>query len=46
MVLVYIGRPFMSNPTLIEKLKNNKPLTEVDSNKLYTATAEGYIDYV
>ena len=44
--LVYIGRPFISNPTLVKKLETNEVLTQPDYDKLYTAEAAGYIDYV
>ncbi len=44
--LVYIGRPFIANPNLVEKLKTNEPLAQPDSEKIYTAGAAGYIDYV
>ncbi|MDY8135977.1 alkene reductase [Aquimarina sp. 2201CG5-10] len=43
--LVYIGRPFISNPNLIEKLKNNETLLEPDYDTFYTADAVGYTDY-
>lgn len=43
--LVYIGRPFIANPTLVEKLKNNSDLVQPDFDKFYSATAEGYTDY-
>jgi N-ethylmaleimide reductase len=44
--LVYIGRPFISNPNLVKKLKANKALTPTDYDKLYTADKAGYIDYL
>ncbi|XLS27426.1 alkene reductase [Flavobacteriaceae bacterium M23B6Z8] len=43
--LVYIGRPFISNPDLVEKLKNEKDLKAPDPNTFYTPGAEGYTDY-
>lgn len=43
--LVYIGRPFISNPTLVEKLKTNQTLTEPDYDTFYTPDAIGYTDY-
>lgn len=44
--LVYIGRPFISNPTLVKKLQTNDILTEPDYDTFYTADAVGYTDYV
>lgn len=44
--LVYIGRPFISNPNLVEKLKNNETLIEPDYNTFYTADEVGYTDYI
>ncbi len=44
--LVYVGRPFIANPNLVEKLKNNEDLTQLDPDKLYSPGPEGYIDYV
>lgn len=43
--LVYIGRPFISNPTLVDKLKNNETLTPPDLDTFYTADEVGYLDY-
>ena len=43
--LVYIGRPFISNPTLVEKLKTNESLTEPNYDTFYTPDAVGYTDY-
>ncbi len=43
--LVYIGRPFISNPTLVKKLESGIALTTPDYEKFYTPTMEGYIDY-
>ena len=40
------GRPFISNPDLVERLKNDWPLTPFDDMSLwYTPGAEGYTDY-
>ncbi|WP_108869093.1 alkene reductase [Aquimarina aquimarini] len=44
--LVYIGRAFIANPNLIEKLKNKESLAAPDVEKLYTPGIEGYLDYV
>jgi len=40
------GRPYISNPDLVERLKNGWPLTPFDDMSLwYTPGAEGYTDY-
>lgn len=44
--LVYIGRPFISNPNLVEKLKANETLSIADPNTFYAPGEEGYVDYV
>ncbi|GAA4359911.1 alkene reductase [Hymenobacter saemangeumensis] len=47
--LVAIGRPFISNPDLIERLKNGTPLAPLDPATLYApgpnGFADGYTDY-
>lgn len=43
--LIAFGRPFISNPDLVEKLKDEKTLTEWDANTFYTADEKGYTDY-
>ncbi|MGZ3691750.1 MAG: alkene reductase [Pseudobdellovibrio sp.] len=43
--LVAFGRPFISNPDLVEKLKTGKPLTPPDYNTFYTPGEKGYTDY-
>jgi N-ethylmaleimide reductase len=45
--VVAFGRPFISNPDLVERLKLNAKLTPMDPAKLYGAVngAEGYTDY-
>ncbi len=43
--LVYIGRPFIANPNLVEKLRNKEALTPLDPDKLYSPGSEGYIDW-
>ncbi len=43
--LVAFGRPFISNPDLVEKLKNSTVLTEPDFNTFYTPGEKGYTDY-
>ncbi len=44
--LIYIGRPFISNPNLVDKLKSGVELVQPDFDKAYTSGPEGYIDYV
>ena len=43
--LVYVGRPFISNPDFVERLQNKLDLTPANSDTFYTPGAEGYIDY-
>ncbi|GAC1374575.1 MAG: alkene reductase [Hymenobacter sp.] len=43
--LVAFGKPFISNPDLVERLKTGAPLTALDPNTLYTPGPEGYTDY-
>lgn len=43
--LVYVGRPFISNPDFVEKLKNNLELAAPDFNTFYTPGEKGYTDY-
>ncbi len=43
--LVAYGKPFISNPDLVERFENNIPLTEWDESTFYTTGKEGYIDY-
>jgi N-ethylmaleimide reductase len=44
--LVYVGRPFISNPTLVSKLKEKIALVQPDFETAYTADANGYTDYI
>jgi N-ethylmaleimide reductase len=44
--LVAIGRPFIANPDLVNKLKNKLPLNVPDFNTFYTPGTQGYTDYV
>ncbi|WP_163337169.1 alkene reductase [Desulfopila sp. IMCC35008] len=40
------GRPYITNPDLVERLQNDHPLTPYDDMSLwYTADAKGYTDY-
>ncbi|WP_374632251.1 alkene reductase [Ferrovibrio sp.] len=43
--LVAFGRPFISNPDLVERLRVGAPLNEVDRATLYGGGAKGYTDY-
>lgn len=43
--LVYIGRPFISNPDFVERLQNKIELTAPDPNTFYSPGENGYTDY-
>jgi len=43
--LIAIGRPFISNPDLIERYKNGWPIVEPERATFYTGGRTGYIDY-
>ncbi len=43
--LVAFGRPFISNPNLVKKLKNRETLANPDMNTFYTPGEQGYTDY-
>lgn len=44
--LVAFGRPFITNPDLVERMKNGHPLEPCEDMSLwYTPGAEGYTDY-
>jgi N-ethylmaleimide reductase len=43
--LIAFGRPFISNPDLVEKLKAGRPLRDPDFASFYTPGAKGYTDY-
>jgi len=43
--LVSFGRPFISNPDLVRRLRENAPLNALDTATLYGGGAKGYIDY-
>ena len=43
-VIAY-GVPFIANPDLVERFKQDAPLNEADSNTFYGGTEKGYIDY-
>lgn len=44
--LVAFGRPFISNPNLVTRMKTDAPLTPPDFSTLYTPGEKGYTDYV
>lgn len=43
--LVAFGKPFIANPDLVLRLKENAPLNELDQQNLYGGGAKGYTDY-
>lgn len=43
--LVAFGVPFISNPDLVNRFRNNLPLTEADSSTYYSTGPKGYTDY-
>lgn len=43
--LVAFGRPFISNPDLVQKLQSGAPLTAPDMSTFYTPGEKGYTDY-
>lgn len=43
--LIAFGRPFISNPDLVRRLREGAPLNELQADKLYGGGAEGYTDY-
>src|SRR4051795_2869395 len=43
--LIAFGKPFISNPDLVERLKKGAPLNEWDKATFYGGTAKGYTDY-
>jgi len=44
--LVAFGRPFINNPDLVERFKNNLPLSQdLNMDLFYTADEKGYTDY-
>ena len=43
--LICFGRPFISNPNLVQKLQDNIPLTPGDESTFYGGDEKGYIDY-
>jgi N-ethylmaleimide reductase len=43
--LIAFGRPYVSNPDLVARMKANVPLTKPDDKTFYTPGAKGYTDY-
>ncbi|MGE5471565.1 MAG: alkene reductase [Bacteroidota bacterium] len=43
--LIAFGRPFISTPDLVRRLRDDLPLNELRADKLYGGGAEGYTDY-
>jgi N-ethylmaleimide reductase len=43
--LIGFGRPFISNPDLVEKMKNHEGLSPYKMDTFYTPGPEGYTDY-
>ena len=43
--LIAYGRPFISNPDLVEKLATGEKWKEYDMNTFYTPGEKGYLDY-
>jgi len=43
--LIAFGRPFISNPDLVRRLRDDAPLNKLRADKLYGGGAEGYTDY-
>jgi N-ethylmaleimide reductase len=43
--LVAFGRPFVANPDLVQRMKTDVTMNELDMGSLYTPDAKGYTDY-
>ncbi len=43
--LIAIGKPFISNPDLVERLRSDAPLSKWDTATFYGGGAKGYTDY-
>ncbi|MEK6476975.1 alkene reductase [Catalinimonas sp. 4WD22] len=43
--LVAFGKPYVSNPDLVERFEQNAPLNEWDADTFYTPGVKGYLDY-
>lgn len=42
---ISFGRPFIANPDLVERMKNDWPLATADNSVLYGGGAKGYTDF-
>ena len=42
---ISFGRPFISNPDLVERLKAGAPLAPADTGTFYSGGPSGYVDY-
>lgn len=43
--LVAFGKPYISNPDLVERFEQNVELSDFDQNTFYTPGEKGYLDY-
>ena len=43
--LVAFGRPFIANPDLVRRLREDAPLNKIDKATMYGGGEHGYIDY-
>lgn len=43
--LVGFGRPFLANPDLVDRFRDDWPLAEADQSTFYGGGSEGYTDY-
>jgi len=43
--LISIGKPFIGNPDLVERLRDGKALNELDFATFYAGGEKGYVDY-
>ena len=43
--LIAFGKPFISNPDLVERFQKGAPLNEPDKSTFYHGGAKGYLDY-
>jgi N-ethylmaleimide reductase len=43
--LVGLGRAFLANPDLVQRLQTGKALNAVDMGSFFTPGAKGYTDY-
>jgi N-ethylmaleimide reductase len=43
--LIAFARPFLANPDLVERMRNDAALNAVDMTTFYTPGPKGYIDY-